>query len=195
MQNLWVNGYQCKAEQSICDLIKSSHLHLIILLTHRPELNQSLQKGLYQSIHQGPCQAPYDVINVTQRSRILIFVMPFLQTYFMMIYLSTTAATETWKRVMFACKYVSSASIRVSVLSLTDKEEFLHSAGSPMAGLVECIQQYHLKSYDNFHTYSSENGAAICNKQRCLRLAVCHTHTHMPILIFPTRLRQPVTTV
>ncbi|KAF0040217.1 hypothetical protein F2P81_008452 [Scophthalmus maximus] len=28
--------------------------------------------------------------------------------------------------------------------------------------LAGCVQQYHLKSYDTVHTYSSENGAAVC---------------------------------
>lgn len=38
---------------------------------------------------------------------------------------------------------------------------------------IECIQQYHLKSYDTFHTYSSENGAAVRN----LCLSRCPSYT------------------
>lgn len=41
--------------------------------------------------------------------------------------------------------------------------------------LSECVQQYHLKSYEDFHTNSSENGATICNKQL---LSTCSPYKH-----------------
>lgn len=46
--------------------------------------------------------------------------------------------------------------------------------------LAECIQQYHLKSYDTFDTNSSENGAAICNRggDACQGVRQC-TLTHV----------------
>lgn len=57
--------------------------------------------------------------------------------------------------------------------------------------LAECVQQYHLKSYDNFHTDSSENGAAIRNKPRrwdlragsLSRRPSIHTHAHICMFI------------
>lgn len=45
--------------------------------------------------------------------------------------------------------------------------------------LFECIQQYHLKSYDNFHTYSSENGAAVGNTPGRLTWWLTYVHIYM----------------
>lgn len=63
--------------------------------------------------------------------------------------------------------------------------------------LVECIQQYHLKSYDNIHTYSSENGAAICTKLRSQNLKSLVCQDVHQISTWHTRIQRkpPVVTV